>query len=150
MQTSTIDDILRHKGAGYTTIAPDTSVLQASKTLTEQHIGCLVVMESGRLLGIVSERDIVQKVMAAGRDPGSTTVKEVMTERVITVRAVDEVPRALQTCTQQRVRHLPVVDKNESVMGIISIGDLVKQALEDQAFTIDQLSGYIMGLEAGV
>jgi len=123
-------------------VAPDDSVVDAIRIMAEKEIGAVLVMQGTRLVGIVSERDYARKVLLQGRSSSDTSVREIMTAEVFTVGLGHTVERCMQVVTDKRIRHLPVVD-DEQVIGVISIGDLVKAVIEDQQAELDQLQRYI-------
>ena len=110
--------------------------------MADKRIGALLVMEAGRLVGIVSERDYARKIVLQGRSSKDTPVRDIMTAPVITVGLDDNSDQCMQIVTQRRIRHLPVV-QGEAVLGVISIGDLVKAVIEDQQVELEQLQRYI-------
>ncbi len=126
------------------TISPEATVLEAITIMAEKGIGALVVAEGEKVVGILSERDYTRKVTLMERLSYSTTVAEIMTAKVITVGLNNTVEECLQLMTDRHLRHLPVLD-NEKLVGFISIGDLVKAAMEDQKVLIEQLKQYISG-----
>ncbi|QYZ65921.1 MAG: hypothetical protein OI74_07335 [Gammaproteobacteria bacterium (ex Lamellibrachia satsuma)] len=139
---NTIKEILDTKGYDVSTIGPEETVLEALKLMAEKELGALVVMEEGKLKGLISERDYARKVILKGRTSLETKVREVMTQEVVCAtlsRTADEV---MAVMTEKRVRHLPIIDE-EQVVGIVSIGDLVKAIISDQQFVIEQLEKYI-------
>ena len=136
--------LLEAKGNAVYTIAPDAPVLDAIRTMAERGIGALLVMQSGELTGILSERDYARKVILKGRSSRDTAVSEIMTPTPLCVSPASSVDECMRLCTDRRVRHLPVVDGGK-VVGVVSIGDLVKAAIDDQAVEIDQLQRYIAG-----
>src|SRR5690606_42103672 len=123
-------------------IGSDALVIDASRLMAEKHIGALLVIEGGRLAGIVSERDYARKVVRQGRSWASTLGREIMTANVLTVGLDDTADRCMQLVTNKRIRHLPVVTGGE-VLGVVSIGDLLKAVIEDQQVELDQLQRYI-------
>jgi CBS domain-containing protein len=123
-------------------IGPDEPVIEAIRLMAEKCIGAVVVLQGGRLAGILSERDYARKIVLAGRSSRDTPVRDIMTSDVITVGLDDTVEACMQVVTNRRVRHLPVVDGG-SVLGLVSIGDLVKAVIEDQQLELDQLQRYI-------
>lgn len=138
----TIKEILAAKGHDVFTIGPNDTVLDALKLMAEKELGSLVVMKEGKLKGLISERDYARKVILKGRTSLKTKVREVMTKKVVcatTGRTADEV---MAIMTEKRVRHLPVID-GEQIVGLISMGDLVKAIISDQQFVIKQLEKYI-------
>lgn len=126
------------------TISPEATVLEAIKIMADKGIGALVVSEGEKVVGILSERDYTRKVTLMERSSYSTTVAEIMTSKVLTVCLNNTVEECLQLMTDRHLRHLPVLD-NEKLVGFISIGDLVKAAMEDQKNLIEQLKQYISG-----
>ncbi|MFW2171352.1 CBS domain-containing protein [Acinetobacter baumannii] len=126
------------------TILPEATVLEAITIMAEKGIGALVVAEGEQVVGILSERDYTRKVTLMERSSYSTTVAEIMTAKVITVGLNNTVEECLQLMTDRHLRHLPVLD-NGKLVGFISIGDLVKAAMEDQKVLIEQLKQYISG-----
>lgn len=144
----TVRDILEKKGREVVTIVPTVTVQEAAGIMVERRFGALpVVATDGRVIGILSERDIVVRLVAAGGDPAVTEVRQVMTEVVQSVDSEAEVADCLKKCTDKRHRHLPVIEEDRLV-GLVSIGDLVKEQLADQRFAIDQLGSYITGVPA--
>ncbi|OTG77621.1 histidine kinase [Acinetobacter sp. ANC 5054] len=126
------------------TIAPDSTVLEAISLMAEKGIGALVVTHEGSVVGILSERDYTRKIALMERTSFNTTVSEIMTGSVITVTSAATVEECLELMTDRHLRHLPVVE-DSSLTGFISIGDLVKAAMDDQRKLIDQLQQYISG-----
>jgi CBS domain-containing protein len=144
MSSKTVHQLLSEKGSAVSTVAPDASVYEALERMAADDIGALVVVEGGRLAGMLSERDYARKVILLGRASRDTRVREVMTERVVTVSPSESVGHCMQVMTERRIRHLPVVDDG-ALVGLVSIGDLVKSIIAEQAFEIEQLQGYIAG-----
>jgi CBS domain-containing protein len=138
----TVKHLLERKGSQVYSVTPDTPVLDAIRLMAEKHVGALLVMRGAELTGIVSERDYARKVILLGRSSADTPVRQIMTSPVITVKAAQTVNECLQIVTDQRIRHLPVVE-NDGVLGVISIGDLVKAVIESQQEQIEQLERYI-------
>ncbi len=143
-----IKHLLANKSKTIWSIGPDEPVLQAIRLMSEKGIGALPVMQEGQLQGILSERDYARKVILMGRSSADTPVSQIMSKPVITITPSDTVHDCMEIMTNKRIRHLPVVDKNNKVVGMISIGDLVKAVIEEQQETIVQLERYIAG-EAG-
>ena len=139
-----LSQVLEAKGSHVHSVSPTDSVLDAIKVMAERHIGALLVMEGTRLAGILSERDYARKVVLMGRSSTSTTVHQIMSSPVITAAPGDTVDQAMRQMTTRRIRHLPVVRDGE-VLGVVSIGDLVKSVIEDQRNTIEDLKNYIQG-----
>ena len=136
--------LLAFKSKSVWTIGPEEPVLEAIQIMADKHIGALPVVRDEELIGIVSERDYARKVILLGRSSSDTPVWQIMSSPVTTVTPDEVVHRCMQIMTEQRIRHLPVVEKGKLV-GMISIGDLVKAVIEEQQHTIDQLERYIAG-----
>lgn len=139
-----LSQLLAGKGHEVHAVAPGASVLDAIRRMAEKHIGALLVLEDGRLTGIVSERDYARKVVLLGRSSTTTAVREIMSSPVITVAPGQTVDDAMRLMTTHRIRHLPVV-RGQEVLGVVSIGDLVKSVIEEQRHTIEDLRSYIQG-----
>jgi len=145
MAMKTIGDILRAKASqNVYTIAPDASVLDAIRLMAEKSIGALIVLENDKVVGIVTERDYSRKVILMNRSSSTTPVRDIMTGNVLSDRPVDDNEACMALMTEKRVRHLPVMDDGR-LIGMISIGDLVKDIIEQQEFIITQLEQYISG-----
>ncbi|NOX60982.1 MAG: CBS domain-containing protein [Chloroflexi bacterium] len=140
----TVKQLLDEKGRDVWTVTPDSTVFDALKLMADKNIGAVVVTDAKGICGIMSERDYARKVVLHGRSSRTTPVSEIMTERVLVVRPDQTVQECMALMTRKRLRHLPVVEDGELV-GIISIGDVVKAILSEQEFMIDQLETYIMG-----
>ncbi|MBA1193028.1 CBS domain-containing protein [Pseudomonas entomophila] len=141
-----VEEILKTKAqhqAVYT-IGPEDSVLEALKTLAEKNIGALPVVEDGQVIGIVSERDYARKLVLKGRSSAVTPVREIMSSPVFTVEPRHNLEYCMSLMTNRHLRHLPVVANGE-LMGLLSIGDLVKETIAEQANLIQQLEQYIRG-----
>jgi CBS domain-containing protein len=138
----TVRSILDHKGRGVTTISPGGTVYEAISEMARIGVGALPVVAQGLLVGIVSERDYARKVILQGRSSKETLVREIMTESPFTVSPQNTVDECMRIVTERHIRHLPVLDGGQ-LIGIVSIGDLVKAIISTQAFTIDQLHTYI-------
>lgn len=140
----TVKQLLQGKanGSAVHAISPEASVLDAIKLMAEKGIGALVVLDRERLAGVLSERDYARKVILHGRSSQTTQVREIMTEKVITVRSEQTVDDCMALMTAKRIRHLPVVDAGK-LAGVLSIGDLVKELIADREETIKQLESYI-------
>jgi CBS domain-containing protein len=136
--------LLSLKGNALWSIGPDEPVLHAIRLMSEKEIGALPVMRDDQLVGIVSERDYARKVILKGRSSAETSVEQIMTTPVLTVSPDETVHRCMELMTEKRIRHLPVLEKHK-VIGMISIGDLVKTVIEEQQQTIVQLERYIAG-----
>lgn len=141
---ATLAELLGHKGGTVYSIAPSATVFDAIHEMADRAVGALLVMESGALLGIISERDYTRKVILAGRASRETRVEEIMTSTVVTADSGQTVEQAMKLMTDSRVRHLPVME-GDRVAGVVSIGDLVKWIISAQEDLIAQLSSYIHG-----
>ena len=139
-----VNQLLKVKGGQIFSVAPTDSVLRAIEIMATRHVGALLVMGQDRLLGIISERDYARKVILKNRSSHDTPVGDIMTKNPVTVSADATVHHCMEIMTEGRFRHLPVVDKGR-VVGILSIGDLVKAVIEDQSQKIEQLERYIAG-----
>ena len=141
---TTIGQLLEVKGSQVWSIPPDATVYDALRLLAERDIGALLVIEGERLVGILSERDYARKVILKGKSSMGTAVNEIMTGRVIVISPQNTVDEAMALMTEKHLRHLPVID-DENVVGLVSIGDLVKNKIADQQHLIEQLERYITG-----
>ena len=140
-----VAEILKSKPEGSVySIAPTATVLQALQSMAERHIGALLVMENDAIVGILTERDYARKIALMGRTSVTTLVSDVMTTTVMYVKPTQTSEECMALMTQNRLRHLPVVD-NGAVLGMISIGDLVKNIISEQEFIIEQMKHYISG-----
>lgn len=138
----TVKSILENKGHDILSISPRATVYEAIAEMARNEVGALMVVLDRKLVGIVSERDYARKVILLGKSSKETLVEEIMTPSVITVTLSHTVDECMRIVTDHRVRHLPVVDAGE-LLGMVSIGDLVKTLLSSQSYTIDQLHTYI-------
>jgi CBS domain-containing protein len=138
----TVKQLLQVKGGTVHAVSPQTSVLDAIKLMAEKGIGALVVLDNGRLAGVVSERDYARKVILHGRSSQATAVSEIMSDKVVTVRSEQTIEDCMTLMTEKRIRHLPVIDSGK-LAGVLSIGDLVKEVIADREETIKQLESYI-------
>jgi len=146
--TTTIGSILDRKGVTVWSVSPNDTVFEAISTMAEKNVGALPVLEGGRLVGMVSERDYARKVILLGRGSRETTVAEIMTSNVRTVRLDDSVQACLQLMTENRIRHLPVMVEGK-LAGIISIGDCVNWIISAQTAAIDDLERFVTGAYPG-
>ena len=138
----TVRDILKVKGGEIWRIKPDASVFEALELMAEKKVGALMVMDGERVAGIISERDYARKIILLGRSSPNTMVKEIMTSAVVYTHLEQPIEECMALMTDKRIRHLPVMEE-EKLVGVISIGDLVKSIIEDQKFIIEQLERYI-------
>ena len=137
--------ILDDKGSKVWSVRPDDTVLNALETMAEHNIGALLVFEGDDLVGILSERDYARKVKLLDRGSMETRVSEIMTTEIRTVGSASTVAECMELMTEYRIRHLPVLDEDGQVAGVISIGDVVKAMIAQQRDIIDQLERYITG-----
>jgi CBS domain-containing protein len=140
----TVNQLLNVKGNQIFSVAPQDSVLRAIEVMATKHVGALLVMEQGNLLGVISERDYARKVILKNRSSHDTPVGDIMSAPALTVTPDDTVHHCMEIMTEKRIRHLPVV-KSGRVVGMLSIGDLVKAVMEEQSLHIEQLERYIAG-----
>jgi CBS domain-containing protein len=134
--------VLASKGSQVWSISPDATVFAGLTLMAEKNIGALLILENDRPVGIMSERDYARKIILDGRSSHDTKVRSIMTTRLVWVAPTDSVEYAMGLMTRERIRHLPVMDGN-AVLGLVSIGDLVKAMIDQQQFTIEQLERYI-------
>jgi CBS domain-containing protein len=139
--TTTIRQILRGKHEVYS-IAPEATVLEALRAMADKNVGALLVLSQGGLVGIFSERDYARKVVLQGKSSRDTPVSEIMTSKVVTIDPDRSAGECMALMTEKRFRHLPVME-NGQLLGVISIGDVVRAVVEEQRFTIKQLESYI-------
>lgn len=142
--SGTINAILKGKNPGIWSIHPGATVFEAIQLMADKNIGALLVTENNRLVGIISERDYTRKVMLKGKSSKETKVREIYTAAPLTISPNDSVDEAMREMTAHRFRHLPVVD-GETIVGVVSIGDLVNWIINAQGAAIDQLQNYIHG-----
>ncbi len=140
----TVKQILDEKGHTAWQVTPDSFVYDALKLMADKGIGALLVVEGGKLVGVISERDYARKVILKGKSSLDTPVKDIMTRDVVWVRPEQSVEECMALVTEKRVRHLPVL-VDDQVVGVISIGDLVKAVIDEKDFVIKQLESYITG-----
>lgn len=141
----TLRQLIEGKNRGLTVVAPDQTVLRALEVMAQVDVGALLVMDGKKLVGVFSERDYARKVILQGKESRTTKVSEVMTGKVICVTTDRTVEECMAIMTEEHIRHLPVVDSECNVIGIISIGDVVKEMIGQQQFVISQLESYITG-----
>jgi CBS domain-containing protein len=140
----TIKQLLESKGNEILTIDPNDSVYEAIKSMADNHIGSLIVMQNEQMVGIITERDYSRNVVLKGKSSLDTPVKDIMTTNVLCTKPEQTIEEAMALMTDKRLRHLPVIE-NSNVLGIISIGDLVKTIISEQKHIIEQLEHYING-----
>ena len=140
-----VKHLLDQKGREIWSVDASEPVLAAIRMMAERGVGALPVLRDGQLAGIVSERDYARKVILMGRASADTPVSQIMSSPVITVTPDDRVHRCMELMTQKRIRHLPVVDEGGTMVGMVSIGDLVRAVIEEQRETIEQLERFIAG-----
>ena len=138
----TVRQLLAQKGTRVETVRPERSVYDALEEMARADIGALVVTEEDRIIGILSERDYARKIILLGRASRDTPVREIMSSPVVTVAPAATMEQCMQIMTERRLRHLPVVE-DDAMVGIISIGDVVKTVISEQEFMIEQLQNYI-------
>ena len=139
-----VSSLLHHKGSTVWSVSPDTTVFDAIKLLADKNIGALPVLSSGSLVGIVTERDYTRKVALQGKSSKDTKVWEIMSNQIVCVTPEESIEECMRLMTENRVRHLPVVE-HEKLLGIISIGDLVNWIISSQNSAIEQMEQYIAG-----
>jgi CBS domain-containing protein len=140
----TVSDLLQGKGHRVWSVAPETSVYQALELMADKDIGAVLVLEGGRIAGIFSERDYARKIILKGKASRETPVREIMTSNVLFIRPEQSVAECMALMTNKHIRHLPVLAGDE-LIGMISIGDVVKAIIDEQEFMIEQLENYISG-----
>jgi len=140
----TVKQLLQAKGDEIWSTTPETSVFDALILMAEKNIGALMVLESGKLAGIFSERDYARKVILKGKSSKEVRINEIMTEKVITVAPKQSIDECMKLMTDNHIRHLPVLD-DKRLVGVIAIGDVLKAIIAEQQSTINQLEDYIKG-----
>lgn len=138
-----VKQLLEGKTSGVVAVNADDPVLVAIRSMAQHHIGAVLVLDDGRLAGILSERDYARKIILKGRSSSDTAAREIMSSPVVTVTLDDTLEGCMRLMTERRFRHLPVVDGGD-VVGVLSIGDLVKAVIADQQIEIAQLQQYIV------
>ncbi|NBC65339.1 MAG: CBS domain-containing protein [Bacteroidetes bacterium] len=137
-----VKDLLDQKGYDILSADPKDSVLDAISKMADHNIGALLVMKDGELLGIISERDYRNKIILKGRRSKDTPVSDIMSDQIVCVKPTDNINLCMQLMTNKKIRHLPVID-DDAVVGVISIGDVVKAVIKTQKNEIDSLRNYI-------
>ena len=141
---TTVREILRSKGEQVWSVAPDSTVYAALEVMAERDVGAVLVLEARRVVGIFSERDYARHLVLKGKSSRSTSVRELMSTRVLYVRPDQTIDDCMAIMTRKRIRHLPVME-GDRLVGLVSVGDVVKQAIADREFAIQQLENYITG-----
>ena len=141
----TLKQLIDAKDKRLAFVTPDQTVLRALEIMAEADVGALLVLDGRNLLGVFSERDYARKVILQGKASRNTAVREVMSDKVYSVTTEQSIEDCMAIMTDKHVRHLPVVDKTGNVLGIVSIGDVVKEIVTEQKFIISQLENYITG-----
>ena len=144
MKTTQVKQILHTKGKEIWSVGPQATVYEALELMSEKNVGALVVIEKGSLVGIFSERDYARKVILQKRSSQNVTVGELMTRKVFYLEPQSTIEDCMTLMTDKHIRHLPILE-NERLIGIVTTGDLVKQIIADQEFTIQQLEKYVQG-----
>ena len=139
---TTVRQMLAHKPAAVFSVAPDSTVFDALRLMSEKNVGAVIVCEGNRLVGILSERDYARKVALHGKSSKDIPIREIMTSRVLCIEPKQTADQCMALMTDKRIRHLPVLEGTK-VVGVISIGDVVRAIVEEQQFTIEQLENYI-------
>jgi CBS domain-containing protein len=140
-----VRDVLQKKGYDIWSVAPDTPVYKALQLMSEKNCGAVLVLDQETLVGILSERDYARKVILKGKSSKNTPVEEIMSQRVVCIQPDNTIDECMALMTDKRVRHLPVLKGEEALVGLISIGDVVKEVISEQEFIINQLESYIKG-----
>lgn len=139
-----VDQLLREKGSDFWSVTPETTVFMALELMAEKNIGAVLVMEGEQLAGIFSERDYARKVVLVGKSSKDIPVQQVMTSKVVCVGPEHSTEACMALMTDRHIRHLPVIE-GDRVVGVISVGDVVKAMLSEKDFIISQMEHYIMG-----
>ncbi len=142
--TTTVRQLLSKKGNDIHSVAPDVTVFETIKLMSELKVGALLVIENDKLIGIISERDYTRKVILKDRSSKTTTVREIMTSNLVNVAPDNSIDECMVLMSKHHIRHLPVIE-NDTIVGILSVMDVVKNIISDKEFIIDQLEHYIAG-----
>ncbi len=142
---TTVSQLLQQKGNDVWSVSPNTIIFDALKLMAEKNVGSLLVLENSQIAGIFSERDYARKVILQGKSSKNTPVSEIMTARVVCVYLDQTVEECMELMTENRIRHLPVLSRDEELQGMISIGDVVKAIISKQEMMINHLEEYITG-----
>lgn len=142
----TVRDILQVKGHAVYSIRPDDTVFEALSVLVDKNVGALIVLDGDQITGIFSERDYARRVIVKGRASKETLIREIMTENPVMVMEDDSIEDCMVKMTEKHIRHLPVTDGQQRLVGMISIGDVVKHIIDEQRYIINNLEGYIKGV----
>jgi len=141
----TLKQLIESKNKRLAFVTPDQSVLRALEIMAEVDVGALLVLDDKQLIGVFSERDYARKVILQGKASRNTAVSEVMSDKVISVTTEQSIEDCMAIMTERHIRHLPVLDRDGGVLGIVSVGDIIKEILNEQQFVINQLENYITG-----
>ncbi|WP_319243188.1 CBS domain-containing protein [uncultured Propionivibrio sp.] len=141
----TLKQLIESKNKRLAFVTPDQSVLRALEIMAEVDVGALLVLDDKQLKGVFSERDYARKVILQGKASRNTAVSEVMSDKVISVTTEQSIEDCMAIMTERHIRHLPVLDRDGGVLGIVSVGDIIKEILNEQQFVINQLENYITG-----
>ncbi len=139
---TTVRQLLEGKGRAVWSVSPTDMVIDALKLMAKKNVGALMVIEAGKAVGVISERDVARKVDLAGKTAANTRVREIMSQEVVSTNPNHTIEECMAIMTNKRIRHLPVYEKEE-IVGVISIGDVVKAVISDKQFIIEQLENYI-------
>ncbi len=143
--TRSVGQLLQDKGSSVWTVSPGATVFEALGLMADRNVGALLVTDGGGVVGIFSERDYARKVVLHGHASREVAVRDIMTTRLVTVSPEQGLHDCMELMTQHRVRHLPVIDQDGHLAGVVSIGDVVKAVMAEQSFLIEQLQAYIGG-----
>ncbi len=143
---TTVNQLLQAKGFDVWSVTPDTTTFEAIKLMADMNVGSLLVIDNGEIVGIVSERDYARKIALHDRSSKTTPVSEIMTAPVVSVRPDQNLQKCMALMTDKHIRHLPVINEDGELIGIISIGDVVKAVISEQEVVINHLQDYIAGV----